>query len=95
MVILQDGDGNRVVIFHLQESSLVAGGDVFHLQERHITGYPESGVAVSAILAAWRAKVQLNEKKRSEGMRIREKSFCWSDSHPWPGAKAEAGFVAM
>lgn len=35
MVILQDRDGNRVVVFHLQQSSLVAGSDVFHLKERH------------------------------------------------------------
>lgn len=34
VVILQDCDGNCVVIFHLQQSSLVAGSDVFHLKER-------------------------------------------------------------
>lgn len=35
MVILKDGDGDRMVIFHLQQGSLVAGSDVFHLKERH------------------------------------------------------------
>ena len=35
MVILKDRDGNRVVVFHLQQSSLVAGSDVFHLKEMH------------------------------------------------------------
>lgn len=35
MVVLQDGDGNRVVAFHLQESGLVAGGDILHLRGSH------------------------------------------------------------
>lgn len=34
VVILKDGDGGRVVTFHLQQGSLVAGSDVFHLKER-------------------------------------------------------------
>lgn len=33
VVILQDCDGNCVVIFHLEESSLMAGGEIFHLEE--------------------------------------------------------------
>lgn len=35
VVILEDGNGDRVVIFHLQQGSLMAGSNVFHLKERH------------------------------------------------------------
>lgn len=33
VVVLQDRDGYRVVILHLQDSSLMAGRDVFYLKE--------------------------------------------------------------
>lgn len=64
MVILQDGDGNRVVIFHLQQGSLVAGSDVFHLKERHRHWLPGELSQPPAKSCHLGKQLQFNEKSQ-------------------------------